>query len=567
MMDQKVFKNKFFIKTLILVFFILFLAFPSRDIANIVRFRPLSEKNFYNVKLKGAVPEKAQYSIADLTYQDKKIPGIIDSVISFNKPAKRLWKDDTGNYKIRYADYIFAKGKGGLGTGCAKFFKKSHRVEIVPERDLWLGSCEDLGSFTIEFRFSPLAVIDKSMIFSRVGYFSGSKRGIEVLIDNGRLVCHLHDLFIREDGTRTDVSLNMGRSLKKGEWYHFALSFNRITGKLTKYINGEEDEAVYVTRDGNPFDGVQPPYFGHIKNGLPVCHDAPLAVIGGNFTGYIDEFRISYKNFQDLKKRTEIARRNYHDLEIMGRTPYNIEGVVMSPVYNFSRTGTKVLSFDWDEKIADKTFIFMEFRICDHLFYEDDTKIKWYRVRNGQRNIFLMKGADKDLLRGKYYQWRAHLIASPDGKYSPRLSNIRLRFQPDLPPPSPRFPEIVETGDRYIVLRWKKDVDFDIRGYRIYYGVRPDRCDGILTHIKSREINNKTTAGDYIKVRLTNKIIEENRNRDKSNLLSYPLIKNTVLYFFSVSAYDSYKPGTPYNHESELSKQVSGRPFAGSEID
>ena len=78
---------------------------------------------------------------------------------------------------------------------------------------------------------------------------------------------------------------------------------------------------------------------------------------------------------------------------------------------------------------------------------------------------------------------------------------------------------------------------------------------------------NSDSSQNSITVRITNDIINQNRNRDERNILSYPLLKNNVLYFFSVSAYDSYKPDTKYNHESKLSAEVTIRPFAGSEID
>ncbi|HOW81904.1 MAG TPA: hypothetical protein PK573_05045, partial [Spirochaetota bacterium] len=62
-------------------------------------------------------------------------------------------------------------------------------------------------------------------------------------------------------------------------------------------------------------------------------------------------------------------------------------------------------------------------------------------------------------------------------------------------------------------------------------------------------------------------VIEENMALEKRGILSFPQLKNTVLYYFSVTAYDAYKPDTPYNHESPLSGAVSARPYAGTEID
>jgi hypothetical protein len=67
-------------------------------------------------------------------------------------------------------------------------------------------------------------------------------------------------------------------------------------------------------------------------------------------------------------------------------------------------------------------------------------------------------------------------------------------------------------------------------------------------------------------VTITNDVIEQNRALDRKEKLPFPFIENNVLYYFSVSAHDAYRPGTPYNHESELSAPVTARPQAGTEI-
>ena len=184
-----------------------------------------------------------------------------------------------------------------------------------------------------------------------------------------------------------------------------------------------------------------------------------------------------------------------------------------------------------------------------------------------QRNIFLKRDKNEDYLRGKYYQWRAHLIGSPDGKTSPLLYNVHLNYTLDLPPKPPLFLEVAGKGDRFVRIKWKKNVDSDIYGYRIYYGVLPEKFDGVISTIGGKRINNSMSHGNFIEVKLTNGIIDENRNTDDRKLLTFPFLRNNVLYYFAVSAYDSYKPGSPYNHESGLSKIVSARPYLKSEID
>ena len=112
-----------------------------------------------------------------------------------------------------------------------------------------------------------------------------------------------------------------------------------------------------------------------------------------------------------------------------------------------------------------------------------------------------------------------------------------------------------------------ENVDHDIYGYKIYYGTHPKKFDGIITYKDGKAITNKLSSNNYLTINITNTLINENRRRDKKKLLEYPIIKNTVLYYFKVSAYDSYKVFTLYNHESKLSKMVWARPYAGSEID
>jgi hypothetical protein len=141
-----------------------------------------------------------------------------------------------------------------------------------------------------------------------------------------------------------------------------------------------------------------------------------------------------------------------------------------------------------------------------------------------------------------------------------------MNYQLDTAPEIPRSVEVMKTGDNTIILRWRKNVDFNIGGYKIYYGVHPGRYDGVLRRVGGHALTNDLTKGNFIAVEISNTLIEENRELDSGCVLEYPVLKNNVLYYFAVSAYDSYKPDTSFNHESKQSVEVSGRPWAGSEI-
>ncbi|TFH38771.1 MAG: hypothetical protein E4G96_09995, partial [Chrysiogenales bacterium] len=439
--------------------------------------------------------------VRDLSYRSSSDPFITDIVLSFNVPPSRLVRDDSRHYRISRSAYNFVAGKGSLGGGAAEFFKRDHGVTIETVKGAWLGTCDDLGSFTLEFRFMPYEMRDGSRIFSRVGHFSGVRRGIEIFFTGGRIAAGLYGIFDIPNVKKHDVVMTGGRALSRMKWHHFSLSFDRISGKLVKSIDGMEDEVAYVTESGEAYNGVYAPSFGYRgPDGKLRCLDSPPAVIGTGYSGLIDEFRISYRQIDALEKSTELAYRNFHSAGMIGRIPFNVGGVITSPVFRFSGTGTKVSEFRWKEDLPRDTFIWMEFRISDRNFKEDSGEIAWHRITNGQKKIYLARTTDGEFLRGMYYQWRAHLVPSPEGKHSPRLHGIELDYRPDLSPDIPRFLEASSTGERSVLLRWKKNRDHDIFGYKIYYGTHPGRFDGIITVVNGTRITNDITPGDYIQV-------------------------------------------------------------------
>ena len=497
------------------------------------------------------------FAVSDLSYQDSA-RHVADVVLSFNTDSAVLARDDTRNYIIRHASYDFVRARGVMGRGGAHFYKRDHRVEIEPERNLWLGNCTDLGSFTIEFRFLPFNLREGSVLFSRIGYASGKRNGIEIVIRNRRPLVRFAGVFSDETGRRRDIVLAEGRALEPKRWYHFMVSFDRLSGRCVRYLNGKEEQVIFLSPDREPYVNVYRPSFE--------CSDLPPAVIGKDFYGYMDEFRISHMYIRDLKRETEIAYKRYRETGIMGRHPVNREGIVTSPVYGFPLTGTGVTLFRWKEILKKDTFVWMEFRTADDLFPEDCPDTKWYRITNNQRNLYLKREGDL-FLRGKYYQWRAHLVPSPNGRRSPRLYDVEMHYRLDPPPKAPVFVEVSRTGDRTVRLKWNKNVEHDIHCYKIYYGLRPRKYDGVISLLDGRLITNGSVRGNTIEVEINDRVIQENRERHRADILRYPVLENNVLYYFAVSACDSYRPDTKYNHESALSKEITGRPFAGSDVD
>ena len=557
-------KNRY-LKLLIPIFAVMLTA-QTRDAINTMVITDVPNSGLHNAVKKTMPDGTTGYFINNIDYSDIKDPLLTDLLLKFDKEPNQYKKDDSKKYNIYSANYQFVKD--GIGAGSASFFKSDHVVMVNSSEGLWLGNFEDLGSFNIEFRFKPAELKNEGTLFSIIGYFSGVKKGIDIVIRNQGVSAYLYNMFRAPSGKLSSASLVKGSRLNRGEWYHFSLSFDRRTGRLTKLINGKEEDTVYMTATGKAFSDVYTPLFGYVDDADASYKgtDLPFAVIGKNYKGLIDEFRISYTSFNELKNNTDIAVSKYKGADYGGRIPYNREGIITSPVLELPTTGTAITDFSWDDIINPGTFIWMEFRTADRYFDKNDNTLRWYRINSKQKNIYNMRGDDGEFLCGKYFQWRARLVASPEGHQSPVLKNVTVKYRPDRPPTIPLFFEVAETGNRYIILKWKKNVEADLGGYRIYYGTKKGTYDGIISVIRGEKINNRMVQGDYVYVRIDNSVIEENKNIDKRDVLLYPYIQNTVLYYFAVTAYDTYKEGTVYNHESDLSAYIEARPFAGSEI-
>ncbi len=509
--------------------------------------------NAKKIRLQGG---ETGYTVAKINYRQTVNPLVTDLLLTFDSDFPYLMKDDTGHYAIRYAQYTYSK-EYIENEGCAYFFHKDHRVEIQTAKNNWLTNCSDLGSFTIEAKLKLTKYSPNTVVLSRIGY-SGGKQGFEILCVNDKLAIRFYRMFYKKDNVPVDVFCHRSPSLVLNTWYHIAVSFDRISGKLETMINGDVVETVFCTETGEPFVDVMVPRF--------VCQDIPVAVVGKHFYGYLDNVRIAQRYVQDLEKETEIAKTQFKAITYNQRDTINREGIITSPVYTFPDYGTMVTLFSWDEQLLPSTYIWMEFRISDELFNHNDTWPRWYRITNNQKNIYLHKAGD-EFLRGKYYQWRAHLIASPDGAQAPILYNVSLHYAVDSAPQPPVLVTVDAVSDKSVTLKWKKNIEHDILGYKIYYGIKSKHYDGVITSVNGKRISNELSdTNGYIKVTLTNDVIEENHTNDTKGFLTFPIVKNNVLYFFAVTAYDSYKPDTMFNHESKHSKEVTARPDPGSDI-
>jgi hypothetical protein len=196
-----------------------------------------------------------------------------------------------------------------------------------------------------------------------------------------------------------------------------------------------------------------------------------------------------------------------------------------SPIIDSGYLGSAVVSIDAVSFLSSSQGI--EFLARSGDSYADWTESfpEWKPFSPGR--------ALSEAFTGRYFQVACNLYPDGAGRSSPRLSEIKVRYRQDLPPPPPARVMAV-AGDGEIVVSWTRAPDPNLRGYRVYYGSSRGEYFGA----DSSSGKSPVDAGDSTSLRLGG-------------------LANGRLYFIAVSAYG---PGGAAQ-ESEFSPEVTARPL------
>jgi hypothetical protein len=165
-------------------------------------------------------------------------------------------------------------------------------------------------------------------------------------------------------------------------------------------------------------------------------------VLGSSFIEYMDEFRIA---------------RSTPAFEL---DSYRSRGSVVSEVLDLQHRGTTLVGVRWESQEEQGTAVRLFCRMSSRFFAPEDQDLAWIPVANGRAPV--------EPIKGRYLQWRAELY-STEGDYSPVLHTLTLDLEADPPPGAPLLlePEPLDGG---VLLRWVRNKETDIAGYRVYYG-------------------------------------------------------------------------------------------------
>ncbi|UCB46983.1 MAG: hypothetical protein JSV25_06075 [Spirochaetota bacterium] len=383
----------------------------------------------------------------DLVLEDNSPPGgdHIDLLLHFDKSTKDSIGVDPENYKIREINIFPSASVKKFGEKSAAFFHHMNTIVISPAQgSLFLE--DPLQSFTIDFFLFPTSVRDGGSVLSwhAPSLESEGFSGVKATLTDGKLIWTFEEVFRKANGSYVNVMVRELELTPLNEWHHHAIHYDYESGLMTLYFDGRETGLIWLTEDGtedsNLLEGAFSPYL-----------KAPM-IIGDQYLGYIDEFRVS---------------RGFPKLYIDNYRNY---GEMRSEVIELPSKATKLVKVSWESVEDNGTAVRVYCRLSENYFLpgaldelNDRESPSWMPVKNG---IALEKAS----LKGKYLQWKAEFFGTK-GSYTPHLMALDISLELDPPPTAPTLIEAVSL-DGGIRLLWIKNKEPDIKGYKVYYGTQ-----------------------------------------------------------------------------------------------
>ncbi|MFW6250210.1 MAG: LamG-like jellyroll fold domain-containing protein [Alkalispirochaetaceae bacterium] len=420
--------------------------------------------------------------------------------------------DRAGSYRVVGDSRPEVTSLARFGGGAARFGSSGGELTLAPASTRLFAPGSMLGDFTLDFWLYPSVIDDGQRIFRWEGSrWEGSRpvpQLFEVTTSDSSLEWRVENLFVDPEGETSTIRLRGERPLIPRRWSHHQLSYDAGTGLFEYTVNGVPEAVAYATTTGG-----EP---GQLLYGRVGEHGSGEIVLGEGLQAVLDEFRISRRR----------------DPEVLRTSLTGEPGEVISRPFDLGLRGSKLSAVEAVTETPEGTEVQLFYRIGDELsssMPERAIDAPWTIVPEG--DAF-------PEARGRYLQLRALLLSGGDRERSPRLSRVRVEYEPVAPPPPPPRLRAVP-GNGGVELEWAPVRVRGVKGYRVYYGRAPGQYFGDGGSEGSSPID----AGNARSVRIEG-------------------LENGVLYFFAVESYDRFGNRSV----GELSREVSARPMAWREL-
>ena len=472
-----------------------------------------------------------------------------DMALSFDEDRPDRFRDRTGRYQVTASAKLAATDRrwARSGQGAALFSGEPGTGKTGPlviearDRDALFAAGGRIGNFSLEFWLYPFNMENGERILSWAASGGGPAEGngnavssagtlfyqtIRCTAARNRLRWDFDGFFTSPGGTRRiNLSLGGDRPVVPKSWSHHLIRFDADTGLLEYLVNGRTEAIEYASSTGREGGEVYTPLVG----------EGGSFILGGQFKGLMDEFVLR-------KAREEPRLPRYGSVGGRMVTRTIDMGGENSGVLRIDASGgrTSVSGGEMrNEHSTNGTFRFVDDSALRFFLRTSDSPYEW-REEDWRP---VTPGTDlPDIFRGRYVQLAADFYPSGDGETSPYLEEIRLVYRPDEAPLPPTRLRAV-AGDGTVRLDWRPGPDGDIQGYLVYYGT----VKGEYFGEDAMQGPSPIDAGARTGLRIEG-------------------LKNGVLYYFAVAAYDRKGAGNagPY-HAGEFSREVPARPLRMAE--
>ncbi|MDR1388903.1 MAG: hypothetical protein LBJ31_02890 [Treponema sp.] len=462
----------------------------------------------------------------------------LDAALSFDEDGPRGYRDSMGNYAVEISDGVLASGKrwARYGNGAAVFAGGEQEVVLRPLRNALFAPGRSVRNFSIEFWLYPNTLENGEQILA---WRSFGKQRIYCEAQKNRLQWSFQDFFAAPDERKLDITITSRTVVVPRKWSHHLIRYNADTGLLEYVINGRVEDAAYTTASARENGDVYTPL---------LSRDGRFE-LGGRFSGMLDEFRI-YKRVIEAPGRTALEEQNRTALELpeLSKFPRG-GGRIETQAVDLGEAGSRLLRIEASggtlggaagrRMTVKNTYTGGgNFRFADH------SAVQFF-VRSGEEPyrlaeqawIPVMPSAAITAAQGRYVQIAAAFYPSGDCESSPYLETIKLVYDSNDPPWPPSM-VVARAQDGAVELSWRSSPDSDTRGYLVYYGTKSGVYYG-----EGSPGASPLDAGNRTSLRIDG-------------------LRNGVLYFFAVAAYDG--KGPVGFHEGKFSKETVARPLRSS---
>jgi hypothetical protein len=426
-----------------------------------------------------------------------------DLLLHFDEPRSR---DATGTYRIeapiRTTDRVVRRGQAA-----GVFSPEGGHLRLRPTGDGLFSPGRVWGDFTIEFWLYPTRTAEGETVVLWEGARSRAgatvvPQTIRVSVSDRRLVWRFRNVFLPPDQSEYEISLESRSDLVPRTWQHHMLRYDSSTGLLEYLRDGRAEDIIYATSSATERGAVYFPYIGDASEGL--------LEVGRSLVGFLDELRISS------------AFRTPPELGFYEPSG----GTVITRPLDLGSTGARIIRLDAELLTPGTTAV--------HLYYRTAAARAELAVAGPDDGWIPFEPGEElpAAVQGRFVQVRAELYPGGERQRTPRLVDLRIAYEPDLPP-APPARVVAIPGDGEVTLRWNAVPEADLQGYTVFYGTRSGRYFGTEASVGA----SPALIGERTEVTIDG-------------------LDNGTLYYFAIASRDA----SSTTGESVLSSEVTARP-------